>query len=264
MIYFSNCPFFCELLRDKGEKIQQVWRHIMAEIRRYDELPGLQQLFITVPTHVLLSLGGGHKEWAGQSLVSHPEGLETRMSHPPRGDCFYRPVTSDPSFALRLANQLRPTIAEGRKKHVEKGKQRGLILRVMQLDSWSPAVMWTLKLWGKNFISLKRGEMKGGSRDSPPPSPSFRHTLQRNSCPTLLANILRKHFSKKSPIINGPASGSFTHRSECAFASRVRRPRALSHNRTISEKPHKIEGKSPSDFSHEALRLLLQLLCMRL
>lgn len=81
--------------------------------------------------------------------------------------------------------------------------------------------------------------MKGGSRELP-----LRHTLQGNSCPTILANILRKHFSKKSPMTNGPGSGTFTARSECVFASRVHRPRALSHILTISENLAKLSEKS--------------------
>ena len=115
---------------------------------------------ITVQTHVLLSLGGT-KRLTSTKPSFPPRGLKTRMSHLPWGACFYRPVTLDPFLPWDL--QICPSRG-WKKKKIWKGKQRGLILRVMQLDSWSLVRQKELlspcghkKLWERNFISQKWG-----------------------------------------------------------------------------------------------------------
>lgn len=112
--------------------------------------------FITVQTHVLLSLAGTKRLNCTKPLFP-PMGLETRMSHLPWGGCFYISLWPLTPFALRLAN-----VPVQRLKKIWKGKQRGLILRVMQLDSWSLVREKELllpcghkKLWERNFISQK-------------------------------------------------------------------------------------------------------------
>lgn len=121
-----------------------------------EEIPWLQHsLFISKHTDVLLSLGETNRLKSTKPCFP-PRGIETRMSHLPRGGCFYRLVAFDP-FALRLANL--PVL---KSKKIWRGKQRGLILRVMQLDSWSFVREKELllpfrhkKLWYKNFIPQK-------------------------------------------------------------------------------------------------------------
>ncbi len=61
-----------------------------------------------------------------------PRALETRMSHPPWGGCFYRLVAFDP-FALRLANLPAQSL-----KKIWKGKQRGLY---WEWCSWTAGVV---------------------------------------------------------------------------------------------------------------------------
>lgn len=85
-----------------------------------------------------------------------PRGLETRMSHLPWGGCFYRLVAFD-LLCLETCKSACPKIEK-----IWEGKQRGLILRVMQLDSWSLVREKELllphghkELWERNFISQK-------------------------------------------------------------------------------------------------------------
>ena len=121
-----------------------------------EQTPGLQHsLFISKQTDVLLSLVETNRLKSTKPCFP-PRGMETRMSHLPWGGCLYRRVAFDP-FALRLANL--PVL---KSKKIWKGKQRGLILRVMQLDSWSLVGEKDLllpcghkKLWERNFISQK-------------------------------------------------------------------------------------------------------------
>ncbi len=99
-------------------------------MERYYEVPLLKHLpFITMQTHVLLSLGGT-KRLKSTKLISHLGDWKPGCPIYPEvaASTGLWPLTP---FALRLAN----LPVQGLKK-IWEGKQRGLILRVMQLDSW--------------------------------------------------------------------------------------------------------------------------------
>lgn len=70
-----------------------------------------------------------------KTQVHPPMGLESRMSHR-RGDRSCRLVAFDPLFCLETSKSV-CSWKRKKKKKVRERKQRGLLLRVMQLDSWS-------------------------------------------------------------------------------------------------------------------------------
>lgn len=152
----------------------------------------LNSFFITMQTHVLLSLGGT-KRLNSTKPRFPPGGLETRMSHLPWGCCFYRLVAFDPL----LPWDLQICLSKDWEKKIWKGKQRGLILSVMQLDSWS---LVDIKSCERRTLFYKQGwnvACRGRGL-----------FLQASSCPTFLVNILGK-------LIQWFSKNGFFHRWWC-------------------------------------------------
>lgn len=124
----------------------------------------------------------GQKDWTGQSLVSHPGGLETRMSHLPLSDWLYRLVTFDPSFALRLANLLCPMTGG---KKCGKGETKRTYTESDAAGQLEPCRHIDIKSCERRTWFYKKRGWNVTCR-------GWDQFLQGRSCPTLLENILRK------------------------------------------------------------------------
>lgn len=148
----------------------------------------LNSFFITMQTHVLLSLGGTKR--LNSTKPRFPlGGLETRMSHLPWGGCFYRLVAFDPLLPWVLQICLSE---DWEKKNLERETKR-TYTECDAAGQLEPRGHVDIKSCERRTLFYKKGWNVAWR--------GWGLFLQASSCQTFLVNILGKliqWFSKNS------------------------------------------------------------------